>query len=374
MQLLNSQTLPNSSTSHQTLLTTLEDIATNVKIKSNFCILHPSYKPLQVPDESVSRFQKLPQNLQHKFLNAQLCNFLYSIYYNGAGRSTLSLDINQKDSSKRKNLENNTYLGVDLEFYEQLHLSNKGKGYFDLGWQVVMVASDGNLAVKKGDLTVYIEREHHLQSIEQNAIAGDLVAIKMPRNLVQNGFYMAVGDAGLSSRADTLIDSQLVRVYFNVSPEGAILVMSSLTHQLNTMFIPFSFKALYNPSDYERYDTAVLYFEKYNYPVIQPVLENIYVNYQPHFRREVPLFTKEIAPGLAIAEEPDHHFSAQESFGLNRCQIITNALLEAWQQGDESKANRLALIFKHFSQQGIKLDSPYLNSQSEDIYKPVELS
>ncbi|BAY16751.1 hypothetical protein NIES21_25830 [Anabaenopsis circularis NIES-21] len=371
MQLLNSLILQPDNNLSQALLNILEDIVTKIQIQPNFCIYHPNYKPLKLPDEAVERFQKLPLNLQHKFLNSQLCNFLYGIYYNGASRTALSLDINLMDSTMPKNLENNTYLGVDVAFYEQLHLSNKGIGYFDPGWQVVMEENDRSLVVKKSGLTLYIERDRHLRDIERNAIAGDIVAVKMPRNLVQNGFYMAVGNAGLSSHAETAINSPLVRVYFNLSPEGAVAVMSSLTQQLNTIYIPFTFKALYNPSDYDRYDTAVLYFGKTQYSVIQVVLQDIYVNYKPHFREEIPLFTKLLAPGLALAEEPNHKFSEKESFGINRCQIVTNALLEAWQQGDESKGNRMALIQKQFALYDIKLQHPYLNSNSHDIYAPL---
>ncbi|BAZ30575.1 hypothetical protein NIES4074_30360 [Cylindrospermum sp. NIES-4074] len=380
MQLLNSLTLPLANYSSNHLLDVLEDIASKVNIQANFCVHHPDYKPFKFPDEAILHFQRLPLNLQHKFLNSQLCNFLYSIYYNGAGRTALSLDADPIDSTMLQNLENNIYLGVDVEFYERLHLSNQGEGYFDPGWQVLREESDdidnelglSTLAVQKGALTVYVERERHLQDTEQNAIAGDMVAIKMPPNLVQNGFYMAVGNAGVSNRTHAGINSQLVRVYFNLSPEGAVAVMGSLTEKLNTIFIPFTFKALYNPSDYGRYDTAVLYFEKSNYPVIRQGLQSVYAEHKSYFRKELPLFTKLLAPGLALAEEPDNKFSEKESFGLNRCQIVTNSLLEAWQQGDESKENRMALMFKHFTHQGIELQHPYLNSHSEDIYVPLE--
>jgi hypothetical protein len=368
MQLLNSHTLHTSS---QPLLATLEDIASKVEIQSRFCICHPDYKPLKLPDEVVSRFERLPLNLQHKFLNSQLCNFLYSIYYNGAARTLLALNTEDIHAKNSHNLENNTFLGVNEEFYNQLHLSNQGEGYFEPGWQVLREESNGNLVVKKDELTLQIEPERHLQDTEKKAI-NDLVAIKMPPNLVQNGFYMAVGNAGLSNHADTAIDSQLVRVYFNISPEGAVAVMGSLTCELNTMFIPFTFKALYNPSDYDRYDTAVLYFNKSNYPSIWQVLRSLYVKYEPHFREQMLLFTKFLAPGLALAEEPNNKFTAKESFGLNRCQIVAYSLLEAWQQGDESTENRMALIMKQFALQGIELHCPYLNYNSQDIYIPLE--
>ena len=65
-------------------------------------------------------------------------------------------------------LENNTVLGVDVVFYEQLHESNFGEGYFDPGWSVVREETDGALAVNKGGLRLYIQRDKHLKlSIKQ---------------------------------------------------------------------------------------------------------------------------------------------------------------------------------------------------------------
>ncbi|TFI53801.1 hypothetical protein BLD44_012315 [Mastigocladus laminosus UU774] len=367
MVLQNSHTLQTSDTFTQ-LVATLQDIASKVEIQSNFSITHPDYKPVKLSDEIASRFQQLSLSLQYKFLNSQLCHFLYYIYYNGAFRKALALNVDSVDLSMLQNLENNTFLGVDLEFYERLHSSNNGEGYFDPGWQVLREESDDSLVVKKSDLSLYIQRNQHLQATKQDVMLGEEVAIKMPSNLVQNGFYMAVGNAGSQNHLSDDMGAQIVRVYFNLSPEGAVAIMGSLTRQLNTMLIPFTFKALYNPSNYERYDTAVLYFEKTNYGVIREVLLSIYVENMLHFREEVPLFTKVLAPGLALAEEPNNKFFEKESFGLNRCQIIANALLEAEQQGNESLANRMMLILKHFDKQGIDLHLPYLNPGSKDIY------
>jgi hypothetical protein len=204
--------------------------------------------------------------LQNKYLSLQLQSFLYGIYYNGSMQAALAPDANSDDLALHQNLENNTFFGVDLEFYDRLHKSNTGEGYFDPGWQVLRQEADGSLAVTKGGLTLHIEREQHLQPAEQSAAVGNSVAIRMPRNLVQNGFYMAVSNAGPDTHPQT------VRVYFNLSPEGAVAVMEKLTQQLNEIKIPFTFKVLYNPSDYGRYDSGVLYFEKSNYEAVRQVL------------------------------------------------------------------------------------------------------
>ena len=366
MQLLDFPQSQLSASAPERVLNSLQDIANYVQIQSNFCISHPAYKPFEIPGEVVTRFQRIPLELQNKYLSLQLQSFLYGIYYNGSMQAALKADASSDNLALHQNLENNTFLGVDLEFYDRLHKSNLGEGYFDPGWSVLRQESDGSIAVTKGGLTLHIERDRHLQPSEQSAYVGNLVAIRMPRNLVQNGFYMAVSDAG----PDTY--PQTVRVYFNLTPEGAIALMESLTRELNQIRIPFTFKVLYNPSDYGRYDSGVLYFEKSNYEAIRQVLRSVYAEKRSHFRTEVPLFTKLLAPGLALAEEPDCKFAAVESFGMNRCQIVANGLLEARATGDESPQSRMASIHQHFSLLGIDWQHSYLNANSLDIYTPLD--
>ncbi|MEA5598442.1 T3SS effector HopA1 family protein [Rivularia sp. UHCC 0363] len=374
MQLLDPKIKQLPTFAPERVLEALQDIVSNIEIQSHFCISHPTYKPLELPAEIISRFERIPLELQNKYLSLQLQNFLYGIYYNGSLKTALAPNASSDDLALHQNLENNTVLGVDLEFYNRLHKSNSGEGYFDPDWQVLRQEDDGSFAVTKGGLTLHIEREQHLRTEEQSAEVGNLVAIRMPRNLVQNGFYMAVSNAGADTHPHT------VRVYFNLTPEGAVAVMSSLTHQLNETKIPFTFKVLYNPSDYGRYDSGVLYFERSNYEVVRQVLASVYAEARclgraspRHFCTEVPLFTKLLAPGLGLAEEPDCKFATVESFGMNRCQIVANALLEARQIGDESTECRMAFIRQHFSLLGIDLKHPYLNANSEDIYTELDL-
>lgn len=367
MQLLDSPQSQLLASAPDLVLDSLQDIAKNLQIQSNFCISHPAYKPLELPAKVVARFQRVPLELQNKYLSLQLQSFLYGIYYNGSMHAALAADASSANLALHQNLENNTFFGVDLEFYDRLHKSNSGEGYFDPGWSVLRQESDDSLAVTKGGLTLHIEREQHLQLAEQSAAEGDSVAIRMPRNFAQNGFYMAVSNAGPDTHPQT------VRIYFNLSPEGAVAVMGSLTQQLNEIRIPFTFKVLYNPSDYGRYDSGVLYFEKSNYEAVRQVLHSVYAEKRSHFRTEVPLFTKLLAPGLALAEEPDCKFAASESFGMNRCQIVANGLLSARQKGDESPESRMASIHQHFSLLGIDWQRSYLNANSEDIYTPLDL-
>jgi hypothetical protein len=288
----------------------LEDIVNRMEIKSDFSIFHPDYKPLEIPAEARENFDKMPPEIQQKYLSSQLRGFLYGIYYNGSLRE--ALDPDKDNQNLPQDLENNTVLGIDIEFYEQLHQSNKGAGYFDSGWQVLREESDGSVAVTKGGLRLHIQRDQHLLSEEKLAKIGDIVKIKLLKNRVQSGFYMAVGNQGFSHSEETGIKDTTVRIYFNFTPEGAIAVMECLTQQFNEREIPFSFKVLYNPKEYKRHDSGVLYFDKQNYTQVKDIVMNIYQETKGYFKNGVPLFTLELEPGLG---EPTYHFSEQKVLG-----------------------------------------------------------
>lgn len=369
MDSFDSLSIQPSNEATEKLFNVLKDIALNVEIDSNFSIHHPDYKPFTILDDTVEHFQKMPKKIQQKYLNSQLRNFLYGIYYNGSMQN--SLRLNPEGNDLLLKLENNTFLGVNLEFYERLHQSNVGTGYFEPGWYILREEIDGSLAVKKKDLRLHIYRHKHLQLEHQSAVVGDCVAIKMPKNLVQNGFYVAVSNMGLH-RYDTEDQSVTVRVYFNLTPEGAVVVMGSLTKHINELAIPNYFKVSYNPEEYQRYDCGVLYFDKRDYKGVREVLQIVYQENKSHFQAEIPLFTKKLAPGLALAEEPKQKFTSSESFGMNRCQIVANGLLQAWYQKDNSPSKRIKAILNQFSLSGIDLHCIYLNANSNDIYTELK--
>lgn len=359
-----------NSTANQPL-TSLFDIASNIQIESSFRIYHPNYQPFALPTKIADRFQQNSVDLQHKYLTLLLRNFLYGIYYNGSLQNILAVNADAANCSPHQNLENNSTLGMDGEFYEQLHKSNHGTGYFDPSWEVLRREPDGSMAVTKGGLTLYVEPDCHLKPSSKSAKVGQLISIWMPKNRLQNGCYVAVSNCGQEQQNNPDADLGGGRIYFNFTPLGAIALMDSLTLELNTAAIPFSFQVLYNPSAYGRYDSGVLYFERNDYSVIRQVLQAVYAKHASHFHPEIPLFTKFLASGLGLAEEPNQKFAAQESFGMNRCQIVANALLEAWLKGKTALDERMKVIDQHFAQYSIDVRHPYLNPGSEDIYYPL---
>ncbi len=352
----------------------LEDIATNLEIRDGLTIAHPQYRSLELPPELKSQIQTLSPELQIKYLAWQLKSFLYGVYYNGSWRSiSASNDTLDRSSIVKADWSNNSFMGMDSQFYDRLKTANHGVGFYDPDWQIISQENDGILKINKNELSLYIDRGSYLQPTELNAPVGSMVSVKMPHNLIQNGFYIAVSDRGSFDRSLALADSQIVRFYFNITPDGAVALMAALTVELNQANIPFNFKVLYNPTDYDRYDPGVLYIQRGYYRVVHLILEQIYPQQQAYFRSAIPLFTKQIAPGLAVAEEPDCKFGEAESFGLNRCQIIANALIQANSEDAPTPATKLAAIVQNFDNMGISLEYPFLNSNSVDIYPVLNL-
>lgn len=353
--------------SEYTLLNSLEDITKNIQIKPNFCIQHPNYQSFCLPPDVAKRFKKSSSTLQLKYLSLLLRNLIFGIYYSGYLQNSSFASSDENKYLLHQNLENNSSFGIDWQFYEQLHEYNHCLGFFDSGWQVLKKEIDGSIAVTKGGLTLHIDRDIHLENAKKTINIGQFVDIWVPKNRLQNGYYVAIGNVG-KEQQNPDADLGAGRIYFNLTPSGAVKMMDILTQELNALEIPFTFQVLYNAVAYGRYDSGVLYFERHDYQLIQKVLQNVYLENQVYFQPEVPLFTKFLAPGISVAEEPVRKFSAQESFGVNRCQIVANALLSVWQEGEHSPEQRMTAIREHFAQYSINLERPYLNPDSEDIY------
>jgi len=233
------------------ILNALQDIVLNVQIQADFGIRHPNYLSLALPDAAVERFQRLSKDLQNQYLQLKLSNVLHKLYFVGSQTVDDATEVPVEVVKNAGTMEQN------WDFYRSLHTSNCGTGYFDPGWSILTEATDGGLMVQKQGLTLHIQRNRHLQAIEQSSCVGDTVSIRMPANLCEYGCYIAVGNAGLVNGSYPANNAGMLSVYFHLSPAGAVAVMATLTQCLNELGIPFTFKVRYDPEDFQRYSTAV---------------------------------------------------------------------------------------------------------------------
>jgi hypothetical protein len=346
----------------------LQDIVEHVQFNANFCISHPNYKPLDLSPDILKRLQPLPPEVKRQYLIIQLRIFLYSLYWSGARRAMTD------DSKFHETIENDAINPTNRPFYQQLHASNCGRGYFDAGWIVLGTSDQGVIAVQKDNLTLYIYQHQHLRSPNTSPCPGDTIEILLPSNRVEPDLYIAIGNEGLPGLSSTENPQVFIHFYFNLTCAGVIAMMRALTQQLNEIPIPFMFKAGYDETNYDRYDTGILTIAKKDYGKIQMILANLYVDNKPYFQPNTPLFTKQLAPGLGVAEEVNLALKllSQDNFGTHYFQILASGLLDASEQGMDSPDMRMHSIFKQFASAGINLTKPYLHSESEDIFTPLQ--
>jgi hypothetical protein len=338
------------SSSHQILT----EIVEKVTIDHDFTIVHPDYIPLGTSPETLRKLQQLPVDLQQKYLIAQMQSYLYDIYFN---HSLIGVRELAEITQQPHTIKNNLIDGIDIDFYPRLQQSNTSNGYFDPGWEITAKTDGGELIVVKNGLSLYIDLRQHLDPAFQLATPGTIVAIYLPHNLVGQDTYISIGNAGIPS------GSELIQIYFNFTPAAAIDINYKLTSALNQQSIPFQFAILHNPALFSRYDAGTLTLNQSEYQLVQSVLVEIYQQHQAEFRSKLPLFSKELAPGLGLVEVPE-----SDTFGQHRCQLLATALVMAIENSHTTTDDKLSTICQFFANAGIDLAQPYLNPMAIDHY------
>jgi hypothetical protein len=246
-------------------------------------------------------------------------------------------------------------------FVEALSAANCGSGYWEDGWEVRTTA-DGKVAVRKGGLELWARPEDCLVP-EGGAIASGMqLRLRFPKEYlsISPGFYMVSSEEPL----DQANSETLVRMYWNLMAEGAVPFVKNATSMLNRARVPFRLKVVKDPAGFTRCDAAVVYVPKSDYEAAAEILERVYPEVAIGLRQGTPAFTKLLAPGVGLAENPGQG----ESFGLHRCQLLAEGMVSAHEQGKKSVKERLQAVEDRFAEDGIGLETPFLNPGSSDDY------
>jgi hypothetical protein len=257
---------------------------------------------------------------------------------------------------------------AEPEFLASLTAANAGRERWDTGWRIQQTLPSGQIAAVKGAATRMVWPGEFLAHGAPGLppSPGSEISLFAPREsrVMQPGFYFVFGE----TLADQEEEMSLVRFYWHVTAAGAAPLIAGLTQALNRFAIPFRFKCLSMAQLYDRTDPAVLYLAKRYYRIAAEVLPAAYKTVHPFLRTGTPLFSKSLAAGLGFAENP----KSGESFGMNRCRLVAEAICNTHARGIDATEARLSDIASAFEAAGLSLDRPYLNPGSADHYVFVE--
>jgi len=251
-------------------------------------------------------------------------------------------------------------------FVDELSRANCGAGTWEPGWVVNAVEDDGTLVVHKqrDDLTLWA-RPQEFRPADGTVGVGSTGRVHLGKELREMlpGYYTALGDA--DHPADYGERSVgIVRLYWHLTSAIAPSWIHELTRTFNAAGVPFRAKVQSNPAGYFRADSAVLYIAHTDLTAVMRLVPELHQSVAAHLRPTTPMFTKRLAPGLAVAEDPGDG----RSFGQHRSELVADGLIRAFERESTAWDDVVDAIASRFAEDGLAITRPWLNAGSRVRY------
>ena len=247
------------------------------------------------------------------------------------------------------------------EFLANLRAANPVAARYQDGWTVMRADANGVWIADAAQQPRFAALNEIVPLA--NAIAPGLPVRLVPqRDFVTGpaGHFVIMGRPGFDPQT-----GRQIRFYWNLTPDGAALFLREIGTRLERRRIPFQAKVPVDPVRYARTDCGVLYLNDEEVEAARDAIAATYQLLRDNLRPAIPLFTREIAPGLAFAESPP----TRESFGMHRCGLIAESLLAAEARGVREAEARLAMLREHLTAYGLDLDRLERNPTSRYPYR-----
>ena len=247
------------------------------------------------------------------------------------------------------------------EFLAGLQAANPIARRYEDGWTVMRADASGAWLVNAAQQQRFAAFNEIIPLANAIAPGRPVRLLPMPEMVTApTGHYLISGRP--------LFDPQTgrqVRFYWNVAPHGAAPFLRQIGTRLDRRRIPFQAKVPVAPSLYARTDAGVLYLNDEDVEAARDAIAATYRVLHGSLRPAVPLFTREIAPGLAFAESPP----TRDSFGMHRCGLIAEGLVLAQQRGAHELEARLNILRERLTDYGLELDRLERNPTSRYPYR-----
>ena len=258
-----------------------------------------------------------------------------------------------------------------LKLMEELSAANRTRERWEHGWTIAQILPHGQVMAQKGNVQRSLWPGTFLSKDGPAAMPrpGAEISIFYPKESrsLQTGFYYAFGE----TPEDETHGFGLVRLYWNISFDGAPRLISMLTSRLNRFHVPFRLKCATSRSQYDRTDVAVVYLAKRFFRITADLMLDVHPEVAEFLNEPVPLFSKRVAKGLGVAEDP----GTGESFGQSRCQRLAESVWNCHLQDEQSLEARWNEFRRLLKKSGIDSQHLHLNAGSVDWYElPPEIA
>jgi hypothetical protein len=259
----------------------------------------------------------------------------------------------------------------DAELIEAVSAANATRERWEHGWTIGQILQHGQILAQKGNNRRSVWPGQFLSkdgpaSMPRPGAEISIFYAKESRSL-QSGFYYAFSEAA----EDETRGFGLTRLYWNVSSDGAAQLVGSITSRLNRFHVPFRLKCATARSQFDRTDVAVVYLTKRFFRIAADLMLDVHPAIADFLNEDVPLFSKKIAKGLSVAEDP----GTGESFGQSRCRRLAESVWNCYKRGEQSREAQLKEFHKLLNQSGIDPKHMHLNAGSLDWYElPLEFA
>ncbi|WP_079189213.1 T3SS effector HopA1 family protein [Streptomyces kebangsaanensis] len=212
---------------------------------------------------------------------------------------------------------------------------------------------DGRALVERDGVRVWVPAHVIRQGGELTA--GQVVTLDVParRPALSPGFFVVDGSLPRSPHREVL------RVYVHITRwQDAAAVWARTLGHLEEHGVAYRSKVLSAKALYPRWDALVVYLGQESWPEVSGL--TMALRGTPGIGSETSVFAEPVAPGIAVAREPEDDRPGMSglSFGQHRATVLAHALLDSAADATALERNVVA----RFTEAGIDPRRPARNS------------
>jgi hypothetical protein len=246
--------------------------------------------------------------------------------------------------------------GEGRDLSELLRAAHAGTSQWEDGWRVDNISSRGRVAVSRGPERRMV---HVIDCIAAEGPGADLrpggmalVVARRESETINAGDWVTFSAAWHERR------EPIVRVYWNIVPDGAPQLVQALTNALRRD-LPFFLKCPRRPAEYDRRDAIVLYLPRHRFVDAAAAIAQAVQAVNVALQGTVPPLTHQIAPGVAVAEDP---VDEDESFGTSRCALVAGGIAACICNGRTEDEDWLDAVLAEFEAAGVPSERPWADA------------